>query len=85
MCVSVELTAPLFTSYSQRLLRTIGNHLERRAKAPTGESQLMAREIAKAYEPQQIEPRWAEFWVKEELFRADANAPGPVKVGPWLA
>ncbi len=38
----------------------------------------MAREIAKAYEPQQIEPRWAEFWVKEELFRADANAPGPV-------
>jgi valyl-tRNA synthetase len=38
----------------------------------------MAREIAKAYEPQQIEPRWAEFWVKEELFRADVNAPGPV-------
>jgi valyl-tRNA synthetase len=38
----------------------------------------MAREIAKAYEPQQIEPRWAEFWVKEELFRADAHAPGPV-------
>lgn len=38
----------------------------------------MAREIAKAYEPQQIEPRWAEYWVKEELFRADASAPGPV-------
>jgi valyl-tRNA synthetase len=38
----------------------------------------MAREIAKAYEPQQIEPRWAEFWVKEEFFRADVNAPGPV-------
>jgi valyl-tRNA synthetase len=38
----------------------------------------MAREIAKAYEPQQIEPRWADFWVKEELFKADANAPGPV-------
>ena len=38
----------------------------------------MAREIAKAYEPQQIEPRWAEFWVKEGLFRADVNAPGPV-------
>ncbi len=38
----------------------------------------MAREIAKAYEPQQIEPRWAEFWVKEELFRADVTAPGPV-------
>ena len=38
----------------------------------------MPREIAKAYEPQQIEPRWAEFWVEEQLFRADVNAPGPV-------
>ena len=38
----------------------------------------MPREIAKAYEPQLIEPRWAEFWVKEHLFRADVNAPGPV-------
>ena len=39
---------------------------------------VMAREIAKAYEPQQIEPRWAEFWVKEALFKADASAPEPV-------
>jgi valyl-tRNA synthetase len=38
----------------------------------------MAREIAKAYEPQQIEPRWAEFWVAEALFRADPGAPGPM-------
>jgi valyl-tRNA synthetase len=38
----------------------------------------MPREIAKAYEPQQIEPRWAEYWVKEELFRANTAAPGPV-------
>jgi valyl-tRNA synthetase len=38
----------------------------------------MAREIAKAYEPQQIEPRWAEYWVEEALFKADAQAPGPV-------
>jgi valyl-tRNA synthetase len=38
----------------------------------------MAREIAKAYDPQQIEGRWAEFWVKDNLFRADADAPGPV-------
>ena len=38
----------------------------------------MHREIAKAYEPKQIEPRWADFWVNEALFRADANAPGPV-------
>ncbi len=37
----------------------------------------MAREIAKAYDPKQIEPRWAEFWVKEELFKADPSAPGP--------
>ncbi len=38
----------------------------------------MGREIAKAYDPKQIEPRWAEYWVKEELFKADATAPGPV-------
>jgi valyl-tRNA synthetase len=38
----------------------------------------MGREIAKGYEPQQIEPRWAEYWVKEALFKADANGPGPV-------
>jgi valyl-tRNA synthetase len=38
----------------------------------------MPREIAKNYEPQQIEPRWAEYWVKEALFKADANAPGLV-------
>ncbi len=38
----------------------------------------MPREIAKAYDPKQIEPRWAEFWVQEELFKADPNAPGPV-------
>jgi valyl-tRNA synthetase len=34
----------------------------------------MAREIAKAYEPQQIEPRWAEYWVKEELFKANPGS-----------
>ena len=38
----------------------------------------MGREIAKAYEPQRIEPRWAEYWVQEQLFRADPNRPGPV-------
>jgi valyl-tRNA synthetase len=38
----------------------------------------MPREIAKAYEPKQIEPRWADFWVNEALFRADVNGPGPV-------
>jgi valyl-tRNA synthetase len=34
----------------------------------------MPREIAKAYEPKLIEPRWAEFWVKDALFKAP---PGP--------
>jgi valyl-tRNA synthetase len=38
----------------------------------------MAREIAKAYEPQQIEPRWAKYWVDEQLFKANPDAPGPV-------
>ena len=38
----------------------------------------MPREIAKAYEPQQIESRWAECWVKERLFEADPGGPGPV-------
>ncbi len=38
----------------------------------------MPREIAKAYEPKQIEPRWAEFWVQEALFTANPQAPGPV-------
>jgi valyl-tRNA synthetase len=42
-----------------------------------GEPRRMPREIAKAYEPQQIEPRWAAYWVAESLFKADPAAPGP--------
>jgi len=38
----------------------------------------MPREIAKTYEPKQIEPGWAEYWVNEELFKADPGKPGPV-------
>src|SRR5580692_6878152 len=38
----------------------------------------MPREIPKAYEPQQIEKKWAKRWAEENLFRADVNAPGPV-------
>jgi valyl-tRNA synthetase len=38
----------------------------------------MRREIPKAYEPQQIEQRWARAWVEQKLFRADPKAPGPV-------
>ncbi|HWZ98820.1 MAG TPA: valine--tRNA ligase [Candidatus Dormibacteraeota bacterium] len=37
----------------------------------------MAREIAKAYEPQLIESKWAEFWASGDLFHADPSAPGP--------
>src|SRR5574338_162924 len=29
----------------------------------------MPQEIPKAYDPRAIEARWAEFWVKEKLFR----------------
>ena len=36
----------------------------------------MAREIAKAYDPQSIEGKWAEFWSTGDLFRADPAAPG---------
>jgi valyl-tRNA synthetase len=33
----------------------------------------MSREIAKAYDPKQIESHWAGFWVKEQLFKAPAG------------
>src|SRR5208337_4770968 len=36
----------------------------------------MAHELTKAYEPAAIEARWAEYWVKEDLFRAQAPAEG---------
>jgi valyl-tRNA synthetase len=38
----------------------------------------MAREIPKGYQPQEIEPKWAEYWVAEALFRANADASPPV-------
>ncbi|HYL46995.1 MAG TPA: valine--tRNA ligase [Candidatus Limnocylindrales bacterium] len=37
----------------------------------------MAREIPKAYEPQEIEQRWAQAWFDEKLFRAENSADGP--------
>src|SRR6516162_5323124 len=37
----------------------------------------MPREIAKAYDPQQIEPRWADLWANHGLFKADPQVPGP--------
>ena len=38
----------------------------------------MPREIPKAYEPQEIEARWAKAWFDKQLFRAENSADGPV-------
>ncbi len=38
----------------------------------------MPREIPKAYEPQEIEERWAKAWYEEKLFRAENSGDGPV-------
>ncbi len=37
----------------------------------------MTREIPKAYEPQEIEERWAKYWFDEKLFLADVKDPRP--------
>jgi valyl-tRNA synthetase len=36
----------------------------------------MPHDLPKAYEPGAIEARWAEYWVQEKLFHAEAPAPG---------
>ena len=38
----------------------------------------MPREIPKAYEPQEIEERWAKSWFDEKLFRAENSGDGPM-------
>jgi valyl-tRNA synthetase len=38
----------------------------------------MPPEIPKAYEPHEIEKRWAQSWFEEKLFHADPKAAGPV-------
>ena len=38
----------------------------------------MPREIPKAYEPQEIEQRWAKTWFEEKLFRAENSGDGPM-------
>jgi valyl-tRNA synthetase len=38
----------------------------------------MPREIPKAYEPQEIEERWAKSWFDDKLFRAENSADGEV-------
>jgi valyl-tRNA synthetase len=40
--------------------------------------EFMPREIPKAYEPQEIEERWAKAWFDEKLFRAENSADGPM-------
>ena len=35
------------------------------------------QEIAKAYDPKTLEDRWAEFWVKENLFAPDPTSKKP--------
>ncbi len=37
----------------------------------------MAREIPKAYEPNEVERRWAKAWYEEKLFRAENSGYGP--------
>jgi valyl-tRNA synthetase len=37
----------------------------------------MPREIPKAYEPQEIEQRWAKSWFEENLFRPENSGSGP--------
>jgi valyl-tRNA synthetase len=36
----------------------------------------MPHELPKAYDPGQIEERWAEYWVKQKLFHVETPAPG---------
>jgi len=41
----------------------------------------MSREIPKAYEPQEIEERWAKAWFDEQLFRAENSGPPAGRAG----
>jgi valyl-tRNA synthetase len=36
----------------------------------------MSHDLPKAYEPGAIEPRWAEYWVRDQLFHVETPAPG---------
>ncbi len=36
----------------------------------------MSHDLPKAYEPGAIEPRWAEYWVRDRLFHVETPAPG---------
>jgi valyl-tRNA synthetase len=43
---------------------------------PEESSVSMPHELSKAYDPAEIESRWAEYWVRENLFHAATPAPG---------
>src|ERR1700740_3121548 len=36
----------------------------------------MAHELPKSYDPSAIEPRWAEYWVREKLFQVETPSTG---------
>ena len=36
----------------------------------------MSTELAKAYEPKEVEERWAKAWIEQDIFVADPDAPG---------
>jgi valyl-tRNA synthetase len=33
-------------------------------------------QLEKVYEPQRFEPRWAEWWIEQQIYRADVDHPG---------
>jgi len=39
----------------------------------------MSHELPKSYEPGAIETRWAEYWIREKLFRVETPAPGETR------
>ncbi len=39
----------------------------------------MPHDLPKAYEPGAIEPRWAEYWVREKLFHVETPAAGSAR------
>jgi valyl-tRNA synthetase len=41
-------------------------------------SSAISQPLEKVYDPSLFEPHWAEWWVSEKIFAADAAAPGPV-------
>jgi valyl-tRNA synthetase len=67
---------PLTTRHSP-LATSFGRKLTPPATAPySTKFTPMTREIPKAYEPQEIEHKWAQAWYQQQLFRADPQTPG---------